>query len=558
MRALEHYGDWVRALEQAGVAVIGSSSPTSAWGDAPRAWNLKGLMRGFRVALTRDPQLGDGLLRALTQQQRGSPAASLSKGAILDALARLYLGSNSYHLNFHGPPGSIRTIPYYAFIKGDAGRYNLDLRGTAVFVGYSELAFPTKLDSFDTVFTREDTGVQLSGVEIAATAFANLLTGRTLRPADPLTTALVLLTLGCVIGACAFLLPPSRAIPAAIGVAMAYVAGAQLLFSYSDAWLPLAVPILLELPLLLFAGLLYQRKSIWAAIRIFVPDDVARETADHPRDPVAVRHTAFATCLASDAEAYTTLSERMKPDEAAAFLNEYFAALAEPLQRHGVNFREFHADGMLAAWIATTAEAQVRERACFAALEALAAIEAFNARKAPLHLGVRLGLHAGEIFLGNVGAGGRFAFRLVGDIVNTASRIEGLNKTVGTRLLATAAVVHELDGLLLRPLGRFQLRGKQGATAVVEIVSTRQGASSAQASLCDDFARALQAHDELRWNEAADRFRDILRVHPDDRPSRFYLRRCLSEGHAAATASDPTIIRIGTALGEPSPLLQRQ
>ena len=98
-------------------------------------------------------------------------------------------------------------------------------------------------------------------------------------------------------------------------------------------------------------------------------------------------------------------------------------------------------------------------------------------RSAPLHLGVRIGLHAGLVFLGNMGAGGRFAFRVMGDIVNTASRIEGLNKYLGTRLLATEEVVAGVDGLLLRPLGDFRLKGKQGVASVFEIMALRDGAS---------------------------------------------------------------------------------
>jgi adenylate cyclase len=334
---------------------------------------------------------------------------------------------------------------------------------------------------------------------------------------------------------------------ASTGLAASYAVGAQLFFGRADVWLPLAVPVLVQLPLLLFMGLLYQRKNIWRAIRIFVPDKVAKQTAEHPRDPIAVKQTAFATCLASDAEDYTALSERMAPAEAAAFLNDYFEALTLPLRRQEADFREFHADSMLSAWIANTPDVSVRKRACLAALEALDAIDAFNARKAPLHLGIRLGLHAGEIFLGNVGAGGRFAFRLVGDIVNTASRIESLNKVLGTRLLATEAVVAEVDGLLLRPLGQFRLKGRRTATPVVEILSTQEHASAAQITLCAQFARALQAYQEAGGcHEAAEHFRAVLEQFPEDGAARFYLHQCLSRIASSATEDDATIIRIDT------------
>ena len=152
---------------------------------------------------------------------------------------------------------------------------------------------------------------------------------------------------------------------------------------------------------------------------------------------------------------------------------------------------------------------------------------------APLRLGVRLGLHAGRVFVGPAGGGGRFAFAIIGDIANTASRIEALNKQLGTRLLASAEVVAGLDDLLVRPLGEFRLTGRQGVVSVVEIMGLTDGASMAQLSLCGRFPAAVQAVRKHRWAEAAACFEAILRDHPRDGPSRFYLDRCFREMQAS-------------------------
>ena len=72
----------------------------------------------------------------------------------------------------------------------------------------------------------------------------------------------------------------------------------------------------------------------------------------------------------------------------------------------------------------------------------------------------RIGLNAGDAIVGNVGGSGRFAYSVVGDCVNTASRLETLNKQVGTRIIAASAVIDGLDEIVTRPLGRFQLFGK--------------------------------------------------------------------------------------------------
>ncbi len=97
----------------------------------------------------------------------------------MTALAGLYEGGDQRYLNFYGPPGSIPNIPYNAVFNDGS---TTDFNGKVVFIGLSDLYDPGQPDRFYTVFTNDD-GVDLSGVEIAATAFANMLTDRSLRPA---------------------------------------------------------------------------------------------------------------------------------------------------------------------------------------------------------------------------------------------------------------------------------------------------------------------------------------------------------------------------------------
>jgi adenylate cyclase len=177
----------------------------------------------------------------------------------------------------------------------------------------------------------------------------------------------------------------------------------------------------------------------------------------------------------------------------------------------------------------------VRRAACEAALEILASLDRFNdpASGRPA-LATRFGLHCGDIMIGSVGASHHYEYRAVGDIVNTASRLQSLNKTLGTRLLASADTVEGLGALLTRPLGSFRLAGKATALRVVELRGLRAGASDAELALCERFAHALACHDARQWREASDRFAQILEHSGDDGPSRFYLARC-SELQAMST-----------------------
>jgi adenylate cyclase len=146
--------------------------------------------------------------------------------------------------------------------------------------------------------------------------------------------------------------------------------------------------------------------------------------------------------------------------------------------------------------------------------------------------------------LGNVGGKGHFAWSVVGDIPNTASRIEGLNKHLGTRMLASSTVVGDLDELLTRRVGRFRLVGKADAIDVHELLAPRGKATLEQHSLADRFAEALEICETGRLAEAAEMFVRILEDFPNDGPARFHLERCRKHSTVVMTADDAAIVRL--------------
>jgi adenylate cyclase len=330
-------------------------------------------------------------------------------------------------------------------------------------------------------------------------------------------------------------LPAKSAAFLAVSLAITHVVSAQIFFNSVNLWMPLATPLLVELPLALLIGLLsqyglarQQQGRMQRALGHYVPPHVAKGLADPSVDLISMREPVYAACLAADAENFTCLAEGMTPEAAASYLNSYFHALAEAMSRHQADVMKFHVNDAMYAWTANGPDPAVRARACLAALAAVEAIDAFNLRCPPLCLEVGVGLHAGSALLGHVGGGGHFDFEIVGDIASTAVRIEELNKQFGTHVLASEAAVADLDDFLLRPLGAFLLKGKKNATAVVEIMAAKEKASLAQMALCGRFAKALAAFQEHNWQQAAEQFEAILASHSDDGPSRFYLNNCRS------------------------------
>jgi adenylate cyclase len=114
----------------------------------------------------------------------------------------------------------------------------------------------------------------------------------------------------------------------------------------------------------------------------------------------------------------------------------------------------------------------------------------------------------------------------MGDMINTATRIQGLSKHLGTQILASKAAVSDLQHILMRPVGDFLLVGKLEPVSVVELLARTHEATEQMALLCERFAEALDDYRNRRWRSAASRFSEILTLFPEDGPSRFYLQRC--------------------------------
>jgi adenylate cyclase len=301
--------------------------PPPVLADVKNERDVRRLMRSLRLGFVQDSNASERFLASLSE--RGDENLSVDVRKTLATLAKLYGGDDGYRMNFYGPPGTIRTIPYFAVLNdsGTSGQESqIDLSGKVVFVGASELSIVDRKDSFYTVFSRDD-GVDLSGVEIAASAFANLLTNRALRHFGSLTTFTIIVVFGGLVGILAYRLPGMRAVASTLGVGVAYFGSAQFLFAAHNQVVPVVVPLFFQLPLTLLMGLFVQylgasreREIVSRAIRHYVPENVAESLEKRGVAPES-SELVYGTCLRTDAEHYTTLSEDMEPQELASLMN---------------------------------------------------------------------------------------------------------------------------------------------------------------------------------------------------------------------------------------------
>jgi adenylate cyclase len=484
--------------------------------------NLPQVITALRHVFVQSPGLGPRLLTQLAARHDLSSAQRQK----LAALIRAYAAPYSLYLNLYGGPRSITTIPYAKVLQDDS----LDLRGKAVFVGFSEQFQPEQKDGFYTVYTDEDSGLDISGVEIMATAFANLLQQNALRVSSGGGDILLLLLWSVLLVIALYSLPGQWQIPLALLMGLLYALVVYTAFSRYNFWLPFSVPLLWQLPLTSVAVLLltyrrlqHERQHIRQAFGYHLPAPVVDRIVSGMSPVDGSDEHVYGIVLASDAAQYTALAERLSAGELHRLLNAYYEVLFAPIRDHGGIISDVQGDAALAIWPAASNSAPLRRQACLAALAVRDAVDTFNSQQ-PIALPTRLGLHCGEIVMGHVGALDHYEYRAVGDIVNSASRLEGLNKQLGTRILVSQAIISGLSDLYSRELGSFQLAGKQQILTVHELLNGTLDGHDAMAN--STFDQALHAFRSQQWQLAQELFTAHLAQRNNDGPARFYLRQC--------------------------------
>ena len=495
---------------------------------------VENLIRVLRDIFKKNPLIAEKMLDEL--QNSSSLSVDIKRRQVLKSLIRMYQGDISHYLNFYGPPGTVTTISYHQLLQlgGNSTAYQeqLDLDGKAVFVGLSRRLWPEQKDGFHTVFSQAS-GLDISGVEIAASAFANLLEDMSVQPLDFRAHLAFIFVWGVVLGIVCLFLPAAIAAFSVTGLSLLYLAAAHYQFKHTGSWYPLVIPLFFQAPVAYFGTVLWkyfevnkERQNIRKAFGYYLPDKVVDQLAKNMAHIKSSSHMVYGTCLFTDAEKYTALSENMEPKELSSFMNKYYEALFEPVKLHGGVVSDVIGDSMLAIWATAQPDSALRTQACLTALDIAGAVQKFNQSHDNLKLPTRIGLHSGYMLLGNIGAINHYEYTPIGDIVNTASRVEGLNKYLGTRIVLSEEVLYQLDGFLTRELGKFLLVGKSKPVVVYELICRIGESSEQQRRLCAIFNIALNAFRRQSWEEAIKGFNESMEVNGEDGPSIFYLKLC--------------------------------
>jgi adenylate cyclase len=445
-------------------------------------------------------------------------------------------GRRGMAINYLGPSYQEDPTPKFPIVSFvDVLRGNADLslfRDRVAFVGVTAMGFA------DDYWTPPSLGRKMSGVEVHAHATDTILRAGFLRPMERLETALLILALSILAGLGALFLRAVVAAGLALGLLVSYLLIAFGLFDLG------VIPNMLYPPLAPILGfgavtvyrVVFAESDQRAARRLlsgYLSPSVMQEVLKEPEQLRLGGEKKTMTVLFSDIRGFTTISERIGAEALVSFLNRYLTEMSAVVFDYGGVVDKYMGDGIMAFWGAPISDPDHARRACLAAvqmMERLAKIQEEWRESLP-SLNIGVGINTGEMLVGNMGSTERFSYTVLGDAVNLAARLEGLNKLYGTNIIVSEATLQNAgEGFRSRFLDLVVVKGKQEPVGIYELLPCSADGTTdislERQELCRLYEEAMALAGQRRWNEAGDAYQRVLNIFPDDGPSVFHLERC--------------------------------
>jgi len=392
-------------------------------------------------------------------------------------------------------------------------------------------------DLFATPFTGRG-GSLMPGVEIHANALETAVLGNAIHPAGG---GWAVVTVFAVVAGCALAMRRWRPVMSgavALGVVGLLAGLESLLFTRANIWLPAGAAMAGTIAAYgSFGGVAFlaerrRRDEIRRAFALYVSPEVVDHVMAHPESLKLGGERREVTTMFTDLEGFTTMSEKLEAEQVARILNIHFTRMTAIVKRHGGTVNRFIGDAIMATWGAPLDDAEQALHAVSAAVEMQEDMEKLRVDLAaeglpPIRM--RVGIHTCIAVVGNLGSSDRFDYTSIGDGVNLAARLEGVNKLYRTGILVSGETVRKIAGRVgVREVDRVIVKGKSEAVAIFT--------PSADAALNDLNARAMAALRERRWEEAEALWRQVLAMRPDDSIARIHLERIAAYRAAPAAA----------------------
>lgn len=406
-----------------------------------------------------------------------------------------------------------------------------ELKDKVILLGATEVGI------FDLRIT--PVGIDYPGVEVHANVLDNIIKDDYLYNSDlvDILTFLLIIIFGLVVGV---ILPKLSALPGFIftSILLFGYTAINLWFFYNErAWgsfvyiLGVITINWFAIILLRFFGEEKDKRFIKNAFKQYLSPTVIDQLVDDPAMLKLGGEKRVMTAFFSDIQGFSTISESLSPEELVELLNEYLTAMTDIILKYGGTVDKFEGDAIIAFFGAPVAQPDHALQACLASLEMQEKVAEMRKewKKQGKHeIHVRIGLNTGEMVVGNMGSAYRMDYTMMGDAVNLAARLEGVNKEYKTFLMFSDYTYQEVKSLIeVRELDLIRVVGKNEPVKIYQVLGKRGEVENEKLQLYKYFAKGLRLYREKNWAEALKYFAYVDKSEQNgDGPAQTFIQRC--------------------------------
>ena len=430
-------------------------------------------------------------------------------------------------INFLGP---IKTFPVYSITDIINNRLDPSLfKDKIVLVGATATGiYDLRVTPFSTAYP---------GIGIHATVIDNILHQNFIK--RPGWTALIdvffIILFGFIMGIIISRVSAIRGLLFGIVLVAAWVMVNRFIFSSYNLWLNIVYPLFTILAV--YVGVtIYkyiteerEKKKIKGAFQYYLTASVINEMLKDPSKLKLGGDKKDLSVLFSDIRGFTTVSEKLTPEELVHLLNEYLTAMTDVVFKYEGLLDKYMGDAIMAVFGAPLDQPDHPKRACMTAMGMMNELRKLQKKwtdEGRPVLDIGIGINSGDMVVGNMGSEMRFDYTVMGDSVNLGSRLEGINKEYGTNIVISEFTYESVkDALFCRELDSVRVKGKLLPVRIYELLGEKKDSEE-----WNDFVRVfdegLAHYKQCRWDDAINCFQSATEIRSGDPPSELYIKRC--------------------------------
>jgi adenylate cyclase len=320
--------------------------------------------------------------------------------------------------------------------------------------------------------------------------------------------------------------------------AAVFLAAGGVYFTLTGVYFPLLTPALsifftfLVITAVKFIQTAQERSYIRNAFSHYLSTDVINDLLSDPSKLSLGGEKKYLTAFFTDVKGFSTISENLDPTDLVKLLNSYLTEMSNIILDQRGTIDKYEGDAIISFFGAPVEFNDHASRACLSAVRMKKMerilndhITEENLSPNPLH--TRIGINTGEMVVGNMGTAQKMDYTMMGNSVNLAARLEGVNKQYGTWILVSETTRNEAgDDFIFRRLDRVRVVGINKPVRLFELVDERTQTDGATKEALDAFEEGLTLFEQREWERAHKNFEQTLAARPDDGPATFFAKRC--------------------------------